>query len=381
MRIWRNAALRAYVIQALLLAAVAAVAVLIIQSTITNLRARGIPLGLDFLLLPGGFRLSETIISLQPGDPYWWAAIVGIANTLYLSIIVAVLSSILGLAVGIGRLSSNPLVAATCRLWVEIARNTPAIILLILLYSLWWQILPQVTEAYRLAPGAYLSIRGLVLPRLSLGLPWLAFLAVPVAVAILVAAAGLARAKREATGRQPHYLAVTMAVVTLAGGTALWTAELVPQVDWPQMGRANFEGGVELTPELTTILIGLTFYTTGFVAEIVRGGILAIGKGQWEAGRALGLSRWQILRLVIIPQTLRVIMPPLTSQYINIVKNSTLAIAVGYPDFMTVMGTVINKSSHAIEGVAVIIGVFLIMNLGLSAILNWYNRRIALVER
>ena len=140
-------------------------------------------------------------------------------------------------------------------------------------------------------------------------------------------------------------------------------------------------GGLEITPELTTIVVGLTLYTTGFVAEIVRGGILSVGKGQWEAGRALGLRRGQILRLVVIPQMMRVIMPPLTSQYINVIKNSTLSIAVGYPDFLAIMGTVINKSSHAVEGVALILAVYLAINLSLSGLLNWYNRRVALVER
>ena len=147
------------------------------------------------------------------------------------------------------------------------------------------------------------------------------------------------------------------------------------------MGRANFTGGMELTPELTTILLGLTVYTAGFIAEIVRGGILSVGQGQWEAARALGLARSQILRLVVVPQALRVIMPPLTSQYVNIVKNSTLAIAVGFQDFMTIMQTIINKSSHAVEGIFLILAVFLGLNLMLSAVLNWFNRRVAVVER
>ena len=161
----------------------------------------------------------------------------------------------------------------------------------------------------------------------------------------------------------------------------LFSADVALSVDWPVFTGSNFRGGLELTPELSTILIGLTIYTTGFIAEIVRGGVLSVGAGQWDAGRSLGLSRAKILRLIVVPQMLRVIVPPLNSQYINVVKNSTLAIAVGYPDFLAVMNTIISKSSHSIEGVFIILGVYLALNLTLSSAANWYNRRIAIVER
>ena len=215
------------------------------------------------------------------------------------------LSSVFGLLLGLARLSDNPLARGTSRVWIELARNFPPIVILIFLYSLWWKVLPPLDAAWQLAPGITLSMRGLQAEDL----------------------------------------------------------------------------GWELSPELSTVVIGLTIYTAGFIAEIVRAGVLAISKGQWEAGRSLSLTRRQILRLVIIPQTLRVIVPPLNSQYINAVKNSTLVIAVGYPDFLAVMNTVISKSSHSIEGVGIILGVYLAINLSLSSLANWYNRRIALVER
>ena len=201
--------------------------------------------------------------------------------------------------------SENPLARGTSRVWIELARNFPPIVILIFLYSLWWKILPPLDEAWQLMPGLTLSMRGL---------------------------------QADAIG-------------------------------W------------ELSPELSTVVIGLTLYTAGFIAEIVRAGVLAVPKGQWEAGRSLALSRRQILRLVIIPQTLRVIVPPMNSQYINVVKNSTLVIAVGYPDFLAVMNTIISKTSHSIEGVGIILGVYLAINLSLSSLANAYNRRIALVER
>lgn len=372
---------RAIALQSLLILVVTGSFYVLVTATAANLKARGIPLGFDFLFRPSNFTISETLLPFSPRDPNWWAIIVGMVNTLFVSAVVIVVSSVLGLLVGIGRLSSNPLVSGATRVWVEIARNTPVIILLIFIYSLWWKILPPFRDAANPVPGVYVSLRGLVMPKVSFDLSSAAWLIPIAAVMATLVAQRLATRRQHETGRRPPYalltvvasLCLTLALMVLSG--------LVPEVEWPVRGRANFEGGFQLTPELTTILLGLSVYTTGFIAEIVRGGILAIGKGQWEAGRAVGLSEGHILRLVIIPQTLRVILPPLTSQYVNVVKNSTLAIAVGYQDFMTIVGTIINKTSHAIEGIAIILGIFLVLNLLLSGVLNWVNRRMAIVER
>lgn len=378
----RDAKVRALAIQVALVGFVLLLLAGLILSTIANLKARGIPLGFDFLNVSAGLPIAESFLAFDPDEPYSRAILVGLVNTLVISLAVIVLASIAGLFLGIGRLSSNPLVAGLCRLWVEIARNTPAIVLLLFLYALWWQVLPAARDALQLAPGAFLSQRGLVLPRLGLDGPGgeLALLLASL-VALLLLAARRARRIREAKGRQPPYVALAWGV---AGGALVFAAlsgrwSLTAEI--PEFRRLNFVGGVEITPELTTIVIGLTLYTAGFIAEIVRAGILAIGKGQWEAGRSLGLTGGQLLRLVVIPQTLRIIVPPMTSQYINVVKNSTLAIAVGFQDFMTIMQTIINQTAHAVEGVAIILGVYLILNLSLSALLNAFNRRIALVER
>lgn len=301
----RDARSRGRLIQAALLAGLLGLLVLLVITTASNLQRRGIPLGWDFLWAPSNVVISESLLSHDHEAATWRAIVVGIGNTLYVSAMVIVLSSVFGLLLGLARLSDNPLARGTSRVWIELARNFPPIVILIFLYSLWWKILPQVDEAWQLLPGLTLSMRGL-----------------------------------QADG-----------------------------------------AGWELSPELSTVVIGLTIYTAGFIAEIVRAGVQAIAKGQWEAGRSLALSRRQILRLVIIPQTLRVIVPPMNSQYINVVKNSTLVIAVGYPDFLAVMNTIISKSSHSIEGVAIILGVYLAINLSLSMLANAYNRRIALVER
>ena len=301
----RQAKTRGLLIQALVLAAVLGTAVLLVSTTLSNLARRGIPVGWDFLFAPSNVVISESLLAHDHQAATWRAIVVGIGNTLFVSAQVIVLSTLCGVLLGLARLSSNPLAAWSSRVWVEVARNFPPIVLLIFLYSLWWNLLPPIDDAWAPLPGMSLSMRGLVVPAL----------------------------------------------------------------------------GFELSPELSTVVIGLTLYTSGFIAEIVRAGVRAIGQGQWEAGRSLSLSRWQILRLVVIPQTLRVIVPPMNSQYINVVKNSTLVIAVGYPDFLAVMNTIISKSSHSIEGVAIILAVYLAINLSLSALANAYNRRIALVER
>lgn len=345
------------------------------HALLRNLDARGIPLGLDFLLRPAGFSMSETLLPYDASaDPYWWAALVGLANTLYLSLIVITLSTVLGTLVAIGRLSANPLANGLCRLWVEVARNTPPIILLFLIYSLWWKLLPPVEDAWQVGPALFVSLRGLVYPKLSADLPGLFYAAALLAPAALYAAHRLAGARHEATGRRPPYVAVTLVVLSALAALAVGASRV--EIDVPRRGDGLFTGGAELSPEFASIVIGLTLYTTGFVAEIVRGGILAVHRGQWEAARAVGMGEWRTLRLVILPQTLRIIVPPMNSQYINVIKNSTLAIAIGYMDFLTVMQTIINTSSHAVEGLLIILAVYLVVNLGLSALMNRWNSRL-----
>lgn len=368
-----DAKTRSILIQCVLVAAVAAVAALLISTTFANLKARGIPIGFDFLTMPSRIVISEAILTYKSRDPYYWAIVVGLANTVFISALVILFSSVLGLIVGITRLSSNPLAAGTCRVWVEVARNSPPIVLLIFLYSLWWKVLPPVGEAYNPLPGVFISMRGFVVPAVSLDVGTTGALVIALAFALAVAT--FVSAKKGLT--IPLATPAVLAIVALG----LWLADTRLSVDWPAFAGSNFQGGKELTPELSTILIGLTIYTTGFIAEIVRGGILSVGRGQWDAGHSLGLPHGKILRLIVIPQMLRVILPPLNSQYINVVKNSTLAIAVGYPDFLAVMNTIISKSSHSIEGVFIILGVYLALNLTLSSAANWYNRRIAIVER
>lgn len=363
-------------LQALALGLAATVLAVVIWTTASNLAARGIPLGADFLLDRAGFTLSETLLPYAPDDSNLWAIVVGVGNTLFVSVLVSLAATLLGTLLGVARISDNPLVSGLAVLWIEGVRNTPPILLLIFLYTLWWQALPAAGVVHPL-PGVLVSLRGVAIPALVFPWPTTTLLAALIAACALVAAtAGLA--DRFGADRRRWVVAV---VALLALALAAAAARSGFAVTFPQAVGADIRGGTVITPELLTILVGLTLYTTGFIAEIVRTGVNAVPRGQWEAARALGLSQAKVLRLVVLPQMLRVIVPPMTSQYINVVKNSTLALAVGYTDFMMIMGTVINKTSHAIEGTLVIVSVYLTINLAMSAMLNWYNGQVAVKER
>lgn len=350
---------------------------MVVATASANLADRGIELGTEFLGDRAGFTLSESWLPYSPEDSNLWAIAAGVVNTLVIALFVGLFSTFIGTGLGILRLSENILAKSFARSWVEISRNSPPILLLLFLYSFLGQVLP-VSDAIEPVPGVYLSLRGLALPSIDLqGAGW------GVAMGALVTLAGLYAASRAATVQQKKSGVRPAWVMWVATGTGLvwvaivllWLAPLA-SVDTPRAEGPDIVGGFILSPEFFTLIAGLTFYTSGFVAEIVRTGLQSVTKGQWEASYALGLSRARTLRLVIIPQMLRVIIPPMTSQYINIVKNSTLVIAIGYADFMVVAGTVINKTSHAIEGTVIIIAIYLAINLSLSALMNQVNRRV-----
>lgn len=381
MKFLRDRRVRNWAIQFLVIAGVAAVFAVVAVTTVTNLRLRGIPLGFEFLSMPSGMPIAEALISYTPASPYSRAILVGVLNTVVVSAIVIVASSVLGLFLGIMRLSSNPAIAGTARVWVEIARNTPLIVILLFVYGL-WSAMPGVASAFEPVPGVFVSQRGVALPTISgdIGAALIVG-AIFVLLVALVGASWIASAIQACTGKRPPLVAGVLALAfgTVIAAYALGWLDM--RVEWPAKRRFNFAGGSEISPEFATLIVGLVIYTTGFIGEITRSGILAVKKGYSEAAASLGMRRGQILRLIVVPLALRVSVPPLNSQYINVVKNSTLAIAVGYQEFFTIAGTMINRTSHAIEGIVLILATYLAVNLALSAAMNWYNRRIALVER
>lgn len=365
--------------QASAVALVAAALLLVAVSTAANLQARGLPLGLEFLGDRAGFKIADTVLPFGPEDTYLQAIGVAVANTVFLSALVCVAATVIGTALGVARLSANPLVAGLAAVWVEAMRNTPPVLLLIFLYAYWGQVMP-VGGARELLPGLLVSIRGVAAPRLVAEWPLLGLAGALAAGAAVYGAAALAGRAAARRGRPRPHRAAAAGVIVL-GALAAFAIHPPLRLETPAATGDDLAGGARLTPEFATVFAGLTVYTAAFIAEIVRSGVQSVPRGQWEAARALGLKERQILRLVAFPQMLRVIVPPMTSQYINTVKNSTLAIAIGYSEFMTVMGTVINRTNHPIEGTLIILLVYLALNLALAALLDLYNRRVQLEGR
>lgn len=351
------------------------------QNMLGSLQQQGSTLGFSFLDNGAGFDIGEALIRYASTDTFARALLVGLFNTLLVCALGVVFATLLGIVVGVARLSSNWLVNRLAWLFVELMRNVPLLVLLIFLYTAVFLKFPRVRQAIGIGPF-YLSNRGVVMPWVVPSDSW------PMYVWVLIAAAGLAiltalgmRLWQERSGRpKPVVWPGVLAFfgLTLAGWFALPQPPLT--VSLPEIAGFNFQGGRTFTPEFLALLIGLVIYTAAFIGEIVRAGIQSVPKGQLEASRALGLNASRTLRLVIFPQALRVIIPPLTSQYLNLVKNSTLAVAIGYPDLFAVAGTIINQTGRAVEMIAIIMVTYLSISLLTSLAMNWYNRRVQLVE-
>lgn len=376
-RLWYSEKARSWSAQGLLLAAVIGLLCWLCANTVANLDARGIRIGYDFLWRPARFPISESVVAYRPTDTFFWAFVVGIANTLFVSVLAIVLSTAVGLFVGLARRSSNPLAAGLTGAYVTAVRNTPLIVQLLFWYALATTALPAPRNAWNPIAGVFISLRGVFLPSLKLNgdtgtfaLLLLLILAAGAAMLVLVRRGAL---RLSASALILAFMAA-LVVATAACGIGLSAA-------LPELRGLNFVGGFRLSSEFIALIIGFVVYTSAFIGEIVRGGIDAVGKGQWEAGRALGLSERQTLRKVVIPQALRIIIPPLTTQYLSTVKNTTLALAVGYPELGLIVGTVINQTGQAIESIVIMLAVFLSISLAVALVMNWYNRKVALVQR
>lgn len=353
----------------------------LIDNTLTNLNARGIATGFSFLQREAAFGISESPIAYSPADSYFRALMVGLLNTLVVAALGIVLATLLGTIVGIARLSSNWLIARMATVYVEGIRNIPLLLQLFFWYALITS-LPAPRLALTPLPGVFLSNRGLKIPTfIMVETHWIVVGALLVGLALAFGIYRWSKRRQDRTGEM--FPAITTGIgLTLGLPLIVFLLAGAPlEIDVPQLQGFNFSGGTTVTPEFAALLAGLVIYTATFIAEIVRSGILSVSYGQTEAAVALGLKRAQVLRLVILPQALRVIVPPLTSQYLNLTKNSSLAVAIGYPDLVSIAGTTINQTGQAIEGVAIIMAVFLTISLSISSFMNWYNRRVALVTR
>lgn len=376
----RDARFRALLYQVLALAAVAGVIAYLVSNTIANLEARKIASGFAFLSREAGFEIGETsFITYGAADHYARALLVGLANTFRVALIGVIAATVIGTFIGFARLSSNWLVARLSSAYIEVIRNVPLLVQLFFWYAIISENLPGPREALSPVAGVFLSNRGFAVPVIE----WQAayqWVVIAFVAALVVAwrVSVWSRARQARTGRQFHAFWFGLGVVVGLPLLAFLVLGAPFRLIVPELAGFNFSGGATLTPEFAALLIGLVAYTAAFIAEIVRAGILSVHRGQTEAAAALGLRPSFVLRLVVLPQALRVIVPPLTSQYLNLTKNSSLAVAIGYPDIVSIANTAINQTGQAIEGIAIIMAVYLTISLSISAFMNWYNARIAL---
>lgn len=369
--------------QIVFLAAVVAFLGYLAYNMVSNLRQQGLGLGFNFLNLTAGFDIGEHLIPYNRSHTYLQAFTVGLLNTLLVSGVGIVLATILGIIFGVAGLSSNFLVKSLARVYIEFMRNIPLLVLLIFLYSTVFIQFPRVKEAITLPGPVYISNRGFAIPW---GTPTETYrtylLILGAGILLALAVVNILKWYGRRTGRMP--LAGLWGIVTFLGVAILgWLVLPQPPLDpnLPAVQGLRMAGGRQLSPEFMALLTGLTIYTSAFIADVVRAGIQSVARGQMEAAKSLGLTGFQALRLVVFPQALRVIVPPLTSQYLNLTKNSSLAVAIGYPELFHVSGTVLNQSGRAVEVIALIMSIYLSISLLTSAFMNYYNRRVRLVER
>jgi len=373
---------RSAVIQILLVALVVLIGWMIYRTTRQNIITQRIPIGFDFFWIESGFSISQTLIPFAENNTYARAFLVGLLNTLFVSALGVALATAIGFMVGIGRLSHNWIIARLCGGYVEVIRNLPLLFQILFWYLAVLATLPSPRESISLG-NIFINNRGILMPKPMFG-EGIGIVALLAAVGILLSLvfASLARRYRVQTGSKLKSWPITLLLVLVIPVFAFLYLKVGVAFDKPELKGFNFNGGLRIIPEFLALLIALSTYTAGFIAEIVRAGILAVHRGQTEAASALGLRRGPVLRLVVVPQALRVIIPPLTSQYLNLIKNSSLAVSIGYPDLVSVFaGTTLNNTGQAIEILGITMLVYLFISLVISFVMNLYNRRIALRER
>ena len=380
---WRDPDKRAMLFQALALGFVLYLGYSLVSNTMANLERQNIQTGFNFLSVSTGFSIAESIIFYDEDSSYLDAFFVGLGNTIYVSIIGIVLATVIGFLMGVARLSNNFLLSRLAAVYVDTLRNLPLLLQIFFWYFAVLRPLPKPRNAVEFGESIFLSNRGLVGPK-PIWEDGAALIGWALVAAIL-AAIGIgrwAKQRQAATGQTFPIWRTALALVVLLPLAAAVITGFPVSLEVPELKGFNFRGGMTLTPEFAALVLALSTYTAAFIAEIVRSGIMAINKGQTEAAYALGLQPGITMRLVIIPQALRVIIPPLTSQYLNLTKNSSLAAAIAYPDLVAVFaGTALNQTGKAVEIMSMTLAVYLFLSLAISAFMNWYNARMALVER
>ena len=379
---WLDPRKRAIIFQFLSIGVVGLIVWYLVSNTVVNLQKQSIATGFGFLQKEAAFEIGESLIPYSAADTYIRALLVGALNTIKVSFVGIVVTILLGTIIGVARLSTNWLVAKLSAIYIEVMQDLPILLQLVFWYAVFYESLPPPSEALCPGAGIYLCKRGVAftIPEAHPAHLFMLFAFLGACVAAYFIRRW-ARKRQERTGQYFPVFRVSLALL-IGLPFIVWLAAGSPmKMNAPKLTVFNFEGGLTVSPEFMALLLGLVLYTSAFVAEVVRAGIQSVGKGQREAAMSIGLRPTQVLNLVILPQALRVIVPPLTSQMLNLTKNSSLAVAIGYPDFVSVANTTINQTGQSIEGVALIMAVYLVFSLSTSAFMNWYNKRVALVER
>jgi general L-amino acid transport system permease protein len=379
---WSDPRFRSIVWQVVIIGVIALIVWYLSHNTSKNLAARHIATGFGFLDQAASIPIGESLLPFTSSvSTYGRALLIGVLNTLKLAVVGVVLATIVGTIAGVARLSPNWLLSRIAGFYVETLRNIP-VLLQLFFWAALLQTLPAPRQSFHPLPGVFLSNRGIKLPTIDweAGHLWVlaAFL---VGLAATLIWSRTATRKQDLTGKRPMVWPVGVAAM-IVFPVVIWAALQLPAtLDMPELHGFNFTGGVTVTPEYGAMLIGLVLYTATYIAEIVRTGILSVPQGQWEAAGALGLHRSRVLRLIVMPQALRVIVPPMTSQYLNLIKNSSLGVAIGYAEIVSIANTTLNQTGQAVEGIAIIMVVYLTFSISISLFMNWYNAHIALVER
>ncbi len=379
---WNDQKTRAILYQIVTAAFVAFLGYYLISNVQTNMEKQSIASGFGFIQKEAAFEIGETPIEYSAADTYGRALVVGVLNTLKVSLVGMILTTMLGTIIGVCTLSSNWLISKFGFIYVEVFQNVPVLLQLFFFYALFYEAFPAPRQALNPITGVFITNRGVDFPVPAADPAWAAMgWAFVLALVIGWLVNRWAVKRQERSGRQFPMFWVGFGI--LIGLPLLaWVVNGTPtQMDVPELKGFNFQGGRNISPEFSALLIGLVLYTASFIAQIVRAGIQSISHGQTEAAMSIGLKPAKVLKLVIFPQALRVIVPPLTSQLLNLTKNSSLAVAIGYPDFVQVAGTTINQTGQAVEGVALMMLVYLTFSLLTSAFMNWYNKKIKIVER
>lgn len=379
---WNDPKIRSALVQVIMVLAVGFFVYEIVDNTITNLTKRNISTGFGFLNKSAGFDLIQSLVVFTSESSYGQALLAGFLNTLLVSCLGILLATLLGFIIGIMRLSRNWLVSSIATLYIETIRNIPLLLQMFVWYGVVLKSLPGPREAINISDMFFLSNRGLNMPDTIFGdSAWLGIIGLAAGIVGAIVLRSWARKRQAATGQPFPYVLTGIAMILVLPFLGLLVAGWPITFDYPVLGGFNFTGGTVVIPEFMALLVALSIYTASFIAEIVRAGIQAVSHGQTEAAHALGMRSGITTRLVVIPQAMRVIIPPLASQYLNLTKNSSLAVAIGYPDLVATGGTVLNQTGQAVEIVMIWMVVYLSLSLITSSFMNWFNSRMRLVER